>query len=77
LQVKSAAPEAPIGPALPTFHYCEICLLTSVAGSGVPATAPSLALPPIALVTTFPPRVEVAARPYPLHPLQARAPPHA
>jgi hypothetical protein len=77
LQTKSAAPDVPMGPALPAFHYCEICLLTSVAGSGVPATAPSLSLPPIASVPTFLPRVEAAPRPYSLHPLQARAPPHA
>ena len=77
LQAKSAAPDVPTGPALPAFHYCEICLVTNLAGSGVPATAPSLALPPIALVPTFPPRVEAAPRPYALHPLQARAPPHA
>jgi len=77
LQAKSAAPEVPIGPALPALHYCEICLLTSIAGSGVPATAPSLALPRIAEVLSFPPRVEAAPRHHALHPLQARAPPHA
>ena len=77
LQAKSAAPDVPMGPALPAFHYCEICLLTSLAGSGVPATAPSLAVPLFAEVPTFPRRVEAAPRPYQLHPLQARAPPHA
>ena len=77
LQAKSAAPAVPIGPALPAFHYCEICLVTSLAGSGVPATAPSLSLPLAAEVPTVPRRVEAAPRPYPLHPLQARAPPRA
>ena len=77
LQAKSAAPEVPIGPALPALHYCEICLVTSLAGSGVPATAPRLALPLVAEVPTVPREVEAAVRPYPLHPLQARAPPQA
>jgi hypothetical protein len=77
LQAKSAAPDVPMGPALPAFHYCEICLVTSLAGSGVPAVAPSLTLPLAAEVLTVPRRVEAAVRPYPLHPLQARAPPQA
>jgi hypothetical protein len=77
LQAKSAAPDVPMGPALPAFHYCEICLLTSLTGSVVPATAPSLSLPLVAEVQTFLPRVEAAPRPYPLHSLQARAPPQA
>jgi hypothetical protein len=77
LQAKSAAPDVPMGPAPPAFHYCEICLVSSLAGSGIPATAPSLSLPLVAEVLTLPPRVEGAPRPYPLHPLQARAPPHA
>jgi hypothetical protein len=76
LQAKSDAPDMPMGPA-PAFHYCEICLLTSLAGSGVPATAPSVSPPLVAEVLTLPPRVEAVPRPYPLHPLQARAPPHA
>jgi hypothetical protein len=77
LQAKPAAPDVPIGPAQPAFHYCEICLVTNLAGSGIPATAPSLSLPLVAEVLTFLPNVEGAPRPYPLHPLQARAPPHA
>jgi hypothetical protein len=77
LQAKSAAPDVPMGPALPAFHYCEICLVTSLAGSGVPATAPSLTLPVVAEVLTVPRRFEAAPHPYPLHPLQARAPPQA
>ena len=77
LQAKSDAPDAPMGPGIPALPYCEICLLTSLAGSGVPATAPGLSPPLVAEVATVPPRVETAPRPYPLHPLQARAPPHA
>jgi hypothetical protein len=77
LQAKSDAPGVPIGPAVPAFHYCEICLLTSLAGSGVPATAPSVSPPLVAEVLTVPRRVEAAPRPYPLHSVQARAPPHA
>jgi hypothetical protein len=77
LQAKSDAPDAPIGPALPASHNCEICLLTSLAGSGVPATAPSLSIPLVAEVLTFPREVETSPRPYPLHSLQARAPPQA
>jgi hypothetical protein len=77
LQAKSNAPDVPMGPALPAFHYCEICLLTSLTGSSVPATAPFLSRPLVAEVLTFPRQVETAPRPYPLHSLQARAPPHA
>jgi hypothetical protein len=77
LQAKSAAPDVPMGPALPAFHYCEICLVSSLAGSGIPATAPCLSLPLLAEVQTFLPSVEGAPRPYPLQPLQARAPPNA
>jgi hypothetical protein len=77
LQAKSATPDVPIGPAVPAFHYCEICLVTSLAGSGVPASAPSLSLPLAAEALTVPRWVEAAPRPYPLHPLQARAPPPA
>jgi hypothetical protein len=76
----AALPHAPVIPAKPEglgFDYCAICAVTNLAGSAVPAVAPTLPVAAVFHPVRFWPDADAAATAAPYRLFKARDPPLA